>query len=65
MSLKLTNHLGRETSHQFWDRNLSPELIVKPGAEVSLALRDPANGQITPDTTAVQLLQLTIRRWIR
>jgi acetamidase/formamidase len=58
MSLKLTSHLGRETSHQFWDRNLPPKLIVKPGAEVSLALRDPSNGQITADSTAEQLLQL-------
>ena len=58
MSLKLTRHLGRETSHQFWDRDLSPELILELGAEVSLALRDPSNGQITPDTTAVQLPQL-------
>jgi acetamidase/formamidase len=58
MPLKLTNHLGRGTAHAVWDRDLAPELVVEPGDQVSLALRDPSNGQITPDTTPVGLSQV-------
>ena len=41
------HHLGRDTFHHVWDRDLAPELVVKPGDEVSLGLRDPSDYQIT------------------
>lgn len=56
----LTNkrHLGREISHQFWDRNIKPELSIIPGETVSLLLRDGSNGQIKPDTKPADLNNL-------
>lgn len=51
-------HLGRETTHQYWDRTLRPALRVEPGSEISLSLRDGSNGQIRPDSTSDQLLHL-------
>ncbi|HEX3841366.1 MAG TPA: acetamidase/formamidase family protein [Acidimicrobiales bacterium] len=59
MPAKVTeHHLGRAVSHQFWDRDLEPELVVRPGSEVGLSLRDGSNGQITPGTAAQDLLAL-------
>ncbi|TKA08226.1 acetamidase/formamidase family protein [Actinacidiphila oryziradicis] len=55
MSFQLTNHLGRETAHHVFDRAIPAELIVAPGTEVSLAIRDGSNGQITPKTTPQDL----------
>jgi acetamidase/formamidase len=55
MSLKLNSHLGRETAHHVFDRAIPAELVVAPGTEVSLELRDGSNGQITPKTTADEL----------
>jgi acetamidase/formamidase len=55
MSFQLTNHLGRETAHHVFDRAIPAELVVAPGTEVSLALRDGSNGQITPKTTPQDL----------
>ncbi len=59
MSL-ITNkqHLGRETSHQFWDKGIEPELRVLPGEEVSLQLRDGSNGQIKHNTRSLELYDL-------
>lgn len=51
-------HLGRETAHDYWDRDEPPVLFVAPGTEVSLELRDGSNGQITPSTQAKDLLKL-------
>lgn len=59
MPSKVTeHHLGRSVSHQCWDRDLEPELVVRPGAELGLSLRDGSNGQITPVTAAADLLEL-------
>ena len=52
------HHLGRETSHQFWDRDLEPKLTIVSGEEVSLLLRDGSNGQITKSTDPSQLHDL-------
>jgi acetamidase/formamidase len=52
------HHLGRDTFHHVWDRDLAPELVVKPGDEVSLGLRDPSDYQITAATTASELNDL-------
>ena len=60
--LASTNHLGREMSHQFWDRDLKPELTILPGEEVSLHLRDGSNGQIKPETKSGQLLELDFKQ---
>jgi acetamidase/formamidase len=59
MPSKVTeHHLGRSVSHQFWDRDLEPELVVQPGSELGLSLRDGSNGQITRGTAAADLLEL-------
>jgi acetamidase/formamidase len=52
------SHLGRETAHHFWDRDQPPMLVVEPGEEVSLGLRDGSNGQITAGTVAEDLHRL-------
>ncbi|HWD51624.1 MAG TPA: acetamidase/formamidase family protein [Acidimicrobiales bacterium] len=63
MPSKVTeHHLGREVHHQFWDRDLAPELVVPPGAEVGLSLRDGSDGQITPATTAEDMRGLDFTR---
>jgi acetamidase/formamidase len=58
MSPQSTNHLGRATAHHVWDRAIPAELVVVPGTEVSLELRDGSNSQITPKTTASELHDL-------
>ncbi len=55
-------HLGRETAHHFWDRENVPALHVEPGEEFSLELRDGSNGQITPTTTAGDLVSLDFQQ---
>jgi acetamidase/formamidase len=63
MPAKVTeHHLGREVYHQYWDRDLAPELVVAPGAEVGLSLRDGSDGQITPATTAEDMRALDFTR---
>lgn len=57
-TLSTTNHLGRATAHHTWDRNEPPALVVNPGSELSLALRDGSNGQITPGIAAAHLQDL-------
>ena len=52
------HHLGRDTFHHVWDRDIAPELVVKPGDEVSLGLRDPSDYQITAATKASELFDL-------
>lgn len=58
----MKGHLGRETSHQYWDRDLEPALVVDPGSEVTLSLRDGSNGQITRSTEASDLHTLDFSR---
>jgi acetamidase/formamidase len=57
-TLSATNHLGRAIAHHTWDRDEPPALVVDPGSEISLALRDGSNGQITPGTEAASLQDL-------
>jgi acetamidase/formamidase len=57
-----TAHLGRQTVHHSWDRDEPPALVVEPGAEVGLSLRDGSNGQIRPGTTAEQLWHLDMTK---
>lgn len=38
--------------HYHWDNSLSPVLTVAPGETVSLEIKDAADGQITPESTA-------------
>lgn len=55
-----SGHLGREVSHQYWDNALPPAMEISPGAEVALSLRDGANGQLTPKSSAADLLTLNL-----
>lgn len=55
-------HLGRETAHHTWDRDEPPVLVLEPGSEVSLSLRDGSNGQITLGTPAESLWQLDMAK---
>ncbi|MDX6228084.1 MAG: hypothetical protein QOI76_1474 [Frankiales bacterium] len=55
-------HLGREIAHHYWDRDQPAVLVVEPGDEVSLELRDGSDGQITASTVAGDLRLLTQNR---
>ncbi|MDX6221445.1 MAG: hypothetical protein QOD91_499 [Frankiales bacterium] len=63
MSLTSTRaHLGRDIAHHYWDRDQPAALVVEPGEEVSLELRDGSDGQITASTVADDLPLLTSSR---
>jgi acetamidase/formamidase len=49
------HHLGRETAHHYWDREEPAVVVIDPGTEVALELRDGSNGQIIPGTTAEEM----------
>lgn len=57
-----TYGLDRGTFHQYWDRSLTPELVVDTGTELGLSLRDGSNGQITPDMDAASLFDVDFTR---
>jgi formamidase len=47
-----------EFGHNRWHPGLEPVAAVAPGEELTLELRDSMDGQITPDSTDEQLLDL-------
>lgn len=62
MVLRLANHLGRDTHHRSWNRSLPPALKVTSGDEVTLALRDPSDEQVTERSTKADLIHIDSTR---
>lgn len=58
----VSHHLGREVAHHTWDRSQPPALVVSPGDQVRLALRDGSNGQIVPATEPEELFGLDMSK---
>ncbi|HKZ92220.1 MAG TPA: acetamidase/formamidase family protein [Candidatus Limnocylindrales bacterium] len=58
----MSPHLGRETFHLMWDASIPPALSVPSGSTVSFDVLDASNGQITPESTAVDLADLDFSR---
>ena len=53
-----TSHrIAREHRHVYWDNALPPVLTIRPGDEVYFETLDASNGQITPESTADDILK--------
>jgi acetamidase/formamidase len=48
-------HLSSSTSHIVWDRDIPPVLRVSPGQELTVEVADASGGQLTRDSTAVDV----------
>jgi len=49
--------IARVHRHVYWDNALPPVLTIRPGDEVYFEILDASNGQITPESTADDILK--------
>lgn len=58
-----TKFLSAHAQHFVWDRSLAPALEVTPSEPFTVELRDAANGELRPGTSAARLRRLDFGRF--